>query len=157
MNSRGAGWEYVYIAIDDHSRIATASVHPDESATSVCAALLQAVRYYRSFDLRFACVLTDNGVAYRSRKFQRLSCLLGIKHRRTKPYTPRTNGKAERFIQTALREWAYARRYESSNQRTEHLPGWLHRYNWHRPHRSLGYFPPVSRLKSRNNLVGLHN
>ena len=156
LNSRGAGWEYVHIAIDDHSRIATASVHPDESATSVCAALLQAVRYYRSLGIRFARVLTDNGVAYRSRKFQRLCRRLGIKPKRTKPYTPRTNGKAERFIQTALREWAYARSYESSSQRTEHLPGWLHRYNWHRPHSSLGYLPPVSRLKSLNNLVGLH-
>lgn len=157
LNSRGAGWEYVHIAIDDHSRIAAASVHPDESAASACAALLQAVRYYRSVGIRFARVLTDNGVAYRSRKFQRLCRRLGIKPKRTKPYTPRTNGKAERFIQTALREWAYARSYESSSQRTEHLPGWLHRYNWHRPHSSLGYLPPVSRLKSLNNLVGLHN
>lgn len=114
------------------------------------------MRYYRSLGIRFVRVLTDNGVAYRSRKFQRLCRRLGIKHKRTRPYTPRTNGKAERFIQTALREWAYARRYESSSQRIEHLPGWLHRYNWHRPHSSLGYLPPVSRLKSLNNLVGLH-
>ena len=109
QNSRGAGWEYVHVAIDDHSRLAMASVHPDESAASACAALLQAVRYYRSLGIRFVRVLTDNGVAYRSRKFQRLCRRLGVQAKRTRPYTPRTNGKAERFIQTALREWAYAR------------------------------------------------
>ena len=76
--------------------------------------------------------------------------------KRSKPYTPRTNGKAERFIQTALREWAYARSHESSSQRTEYLPGWLHRYKWHRPHSSLGCLPPASRLKSLNNLAGFH-
>jgi len=156
VHSRGAGWEYVHIAIDDHTRLATASVLPDETARSACRALLDAVRYYRRLGIRFVRVLTDNGVAYRSRKFGRLCRRLGIRHKFTKPYTPRTNGKAERFIQTALREWAYARCYESSAQRTEQLPGWLHRYNWHRPHASLGYLPPVSRLNSLNNLVGLH-
>lgn len=107
--------------------------------------------------IRFERVLTDNGPGYLSRHFRRLCHRIGLKHRRTRPYTPRTNGKAERFIQTALREWAYGCAYDSSTQRASHLPLWLHQYNWHRPHASLGYLPPVSRLPSLNNLVGLHS
>ena len=156
-HSRGAGWEHVHIAIDDHSRMSYACVYPDETARSACQALLRAVRYYRSLGIRFTRVLTDNGGCYKSRAFRRLCRRLGIKHRRTKAYSPRTNGKAERFIQTALREWAYARTYHSSRQRQRHLPAWLHHYNWHRPHASLNYLPPVSRLALPvNNLVGLH-
>lgn len=98
VHSRSAGWEYVHIAIDDHTRIATASVLPDETARSACRALLDAVRYYRRLGIRFVRVLTNNGVAYRSRLFERLCRRLGIRHKFTKPYTPRTNGKAERFI-----------------------------------------------------------
>ena len=86
----------------------------------------------------------------------RLCQRLGLRHLRTKPYSPQTNGKAERFIQTALREWAYARAYESSSHRARHLPLWLHQYNWHRPHASLQYQPPISRVTLLNNLVGLH-
>lgn len=156
QHSRGAGWEYVHVAIDDHSRIGFSSILPDETARSACKALLEALRYYRRLGIRFERVMTDNGACYRSRLFRRLCRRLGLKHKRTKPYTPRTNGKAERFIQSALREWAYARAYESSQQRAEHLPHWLHHYNWHRPHASLGYLPPVSRLPSVNNLVDLH-
>jgi transposase InsO family protein len=156
QDSPGAGWEYVHVAIDDHSRIAFSAIYPDETAKSACAALLQALRYYASLGIRFTRVLTDNGACYKSRRFRRLCRRLGIKHMRTKPYTPRTNGKAERFIQTALREWAYARAYETSSQRARHLPYWLHQYNWHRPHASLGYHPPISRLQTVNNLVGLH-
>lgn len=155
--SDGAGWEYVHVAIDDHSRIAFSSLHRDESGRSACIALLQALRYYASLGIRFQRVLTDNGSCYKSKRFRRLCRRLGLKHLRTKPYTPRTNGKAERFIQTALREWAYARAYDSSDHRAGHLPLWLHQYNWHRPHASLGYLPPISRLKSMNNLVNLHN
>lgn len=157
QDSPGAGWEYVHVAIDDHSRVAFASIHPDETGKSACQALLKAVRYYAGVGIRFQQVLTDNGAAYRSRIFRRLCRRLGLRHRRTKPYTPRTNGKAERFIQTALREWAYAHSYETSKQRGRYLSTWLHRYNWHRPHASLGYLPPVSRLPIVNNLLGLHN
>jgi len=156
--SYGAGWEYVHIAIDDHSRIAFGSIHPDEKAPSACEALIKAVRYYRGLGIRFRRVLTDNGAPYRSRAFKRLCRSLGMKHCRTKPYSPRTNGKAERFIQTALREWAYARSYASSDQRARHLLPWLHQYNWHRPHGSLDYQPPISRSGlSVNNLLSNHS
>lgn len=158
QKTRGAGWEYVHIAIDDHSRVAFATLYPNETGWSACYALVEAVRYYRGLGIRFTRVLTDNGVCYRSKPFRRLCRRLRLEHKRTRPYTPRTNGKAERFIQTALREWAYARSYESSAQRGLHLPAWLHQYNWHRPHASLNYQPPVSRLGLFvNNLVGLHN
>ena len=158
QHSRGAGWEYVHIAIDDHSRVAHATIHPDETGHSACRALMAAVRYYDGLGIRFKRVLTDNGGCYRSRPFRRLCRRLGLKRKRTRPYTPRTNGKAERLIQTALREWAYALSYESSDQRGAHLIYWLHQYNWHRPHASLGYQPPISRLDQPvNNLMALHN
>jgi len=156
QNSPRAGWEFVHVALDDHSRLAFADIQPDESGRSACRALLSALRYYRTFGVSFRRVLTDNGACYTSRRFARLCQRLGLHHLRTKPYTPRTNGKAERFIQTALREWAYARAYESSSQRAQHLPLWLHHYNWHRPHASLQYLPPISRITGLNNLVGLH-
>ncbi len=129
-----------------------------ERGMSACRALLQALRHYRRLGVRFARPLTDNGSCYRSRVFRRLVRRLGRRHLFTRPYTPRTNGKAERFIQTALREWAYARAYDSSEQRAAHLPLWLHQYYGHRPHASLGYQPPVSRLKlPLNNVLGLHS
>ncbi len=153
----GPGWEYVHVAIDDHSRIAFGSIHPDETSDSACEALIKAVRYYRGLGIHFRRLLTDNGSAYRSRRFNRLCRRLGLKHRYTRPYTPRTNGKAERFIQTALREWAYAMSYDSSEQRANHFLPWLHQYNWHRPHASLGYQPPISRSGlSVNNLMSYH-
>ena len=152
--SYGAGWEYVHIAIDDHRWSAYGSIHPNERAPSACEALIKAVRYYRGLDLPFQRVLTDKGAPYRSRAFKRLCRRLGPVHRRTRPYSPRTKGKAERFIQTALREWAYARSYESSEQQARHLLPWLHQYNWHRPHASLDYQPPISRSGlSVNNLL----
>ncbi|WP_267109722.1 integrase core domain-containing protein, partial [Xanthomonas sacchari] len=101
-------------------------------------------------------VLTDNGACYTSRRFRRLVRRLGLRHLRTRPYTPRTNGKAERLVQTSLREWAYARSYIDSTQRANAFSGWLHHYNWHRPHASLGYKPPISRIPL-NNVVGLHS
>lgn len=154
----GAGWEFVHVAIDDASRLAFTSLHPDERGGSACRALLQTVRYYRGLGIRFERVMTDNGACYRSHSFRRLCARLGLKHIRTKPYTPRTNGKAERFIQTSLREWAYARSYDSSEQRAQHLPAWLHHYNWHRPHSSLNYKPPISRAPlPLNNVLGLHS
>ncbi|WP_153117296.1 IS481 family transposase [Rhodocyclus tenuis] len=156
QNSRRAGWEFVHVALDDHSRVAFADIQPDESGRSACQALLSALRHYRQLGVTFQRVLTDNGACYKSRRFARLCQRLGLRHLRTKPYTPQTNGKAERFIQTALREWAYARRYESSDHRAQHLPLWLHHYNWHRPHASLQYLPPISRVNALNNVAGLH-
>lgn len=157
QNSRRAGWEFVHVALDDHSRVAFADIQPDESGRSACRALLAALRYYRTLGITFRRLLTDNGACYKSRRFARLCQRLGLRPLRTKPYTPQTNGKAERFIQTALREWAYARTYESSGQRAQQLPLWLHQYNWHRPHASLQYLPPISRIHALNNLVGLHS
>ena len=102
--------------------------------------------------------MTDNGSCYQARSFAKACRKLAIKHIRTKPYTPKTNGKAERFIQTALREWAYAQAYPTSMRRAEELPIWLHRYNWHRPHGGLKSKPPISRLAlGRDNLLRLHS
>lgn len=155
--SGGSGWEYVHVAIDDHSRVAFSTIHADETGLSACKALVAALRYYRGFGIEIRRVLTDNGACYKSRRFRKLCRRLGIRHLRTKPYTPRTNGKAERFIQTALREWAYAQSYDTSAHRAAEMPFWLHQYNWHRPHAALDYKPPISRLNiPLNNLVGLH-
>lgn len=154
----GPGWEFVHIAIDDHSRLAFSQVMPDEKKASAVAFLEAAVRHYRHLGIDVVRVMTDNGSCYKSRAFAQACRLLGIKHIRTKPYTPQTNGKAERFIQTALREWAYATAFDTSQQRRAELPRWLHRYNWHRPHASLGGKPPISRLPlTRNNLPILHS
>jgi len=158
QDSPGAGWEYVHVAVDDASRIALSTIHPDETSHSACRALTAALRYYAGFGIRIQRVMTDNGSCYVSRRFARLCRRLGIRHLRTKPYSPRTNGKAERFIQTALREWAYACSYDSSKHRAAELPVWLHNYNWHREHASLEYQPPISTLGlDMNNLVGLHS
>jgi len=152
------GWEYVHIAIDDHSRIAFSQVLADEKKTSAVAFLEATVSRYRQLGITVAGIMTDNGSCYRSRLFAQACRELEIRHLRTKPYTPQTNGKAERFIQTALREWAYATAFDTSEQRRAELPRWLHRYNWHRPHASLGGKPPISRLHSTgNNLLTLHN
>lgn len=155
--SPGAGWEFAHVAIDDASRLAFSALFPDESGRSACAFLIRAMRYYTNLGIRIERVLTDNGACYKSKRFAALCRRLGLRHLRTRPYTPQTNGKAERFIQTALREWAYARCYESSDHRAQHLPIWLHHYNWHRPHASLLYQPPISRAPSLNNLPGLHS
>jgi transposase InsO family protein len=153
-----AGWEYVHIAIDDTSRVAYAQVLPDEQGVSASAFLRAAVAYYAGLGVTIREILTDNGGCYRSREFARTCRELGLRHRRTRPYTPRTNGKAERFIQSALREWAYARAYTRSHQRIAALPRWLHGYNWHRPHASLAGQPPITRLGlTRHNVLRLHN
>src|SRR5262249_18339129 len=112
-----AGWQALHVAIDDHSRVGFSQMLADEKSGSACSFLLAALRYYKRFGVRIAAVLTDNGSAYRSKRFAKLLRRLGIKHKRTRPYTPRTNGKAERFIQTLLREWAYAYRYPNSDTR----------------------------------------
>jgi transposase InsO family protein len=130
----------------------------DERKGCAIAFLKAAVAYYASLGVMVERVMTDNGSCYKSFAFRRACKRLGIRHIRTKPYTPRTNGKAERFIQTSLREWAYARAYSTSKQRAAELPRWLHRYNWHRPHASIGSMPPISRLAlTGNNLLRLHN
>lgn len=155
---RGIGWDFVHVAIDDHSRTGLAGVAPDETQTSAVAFLDRTVEHYRQRGVRVQRVMTDNGSAYISKAFAQACRRLQIRHIRTRPYTPRTNGKAERFIQSALREWAYAATYQSSAQRTEALGHWLHHYNWHRPHTALQGRPPMSRLGlSQNNLLKLHS
>jgi len=156
-NSRGIGWEFVHVCVDDASRLAFSQLKKDERKASAAAFLKAAVAYYASLGVQVQRVMTDNGSCYRSRAFARACKRLGLKHIRTRPYTPKTNGKAERFIQTALREWAYARAYNTSDQRAAELPAWMHRYNWHRPHGSIGSRPPISRLGlAANNLLRLH-
>ena len=157
-NARGIGWEFVHVCIDDASRIAFSQILPDEKALSATAFLNAAVAYYASLGVKVARVMTDNGSCYKAFAFRDACRDLGLKQIRTKPYTPKTNGKAERFIQTALREWAYAQAYPNSNQRAQELPHWLHRYNWHRPHGSLKSKPPISRLGfTEDNLLRLHS
>jgi len=157
-SSRGAGWEFVHVCIDDASRIAFSQVMPDEKKESATAFLIAAIAYYASLGVTVSRVMTDNGSCYRSHAFRDLCKALGLKHIRTKPYTPKTNGKAERFIQTALREWAYAQAYPTSDRRTAELPVWLHRYNWHRPHGGIKSQTPISRLGlDADNLLRLHS
>jgi transposase InsO family protein len=134
-NGRGVGWEYVHVCIGDHSRVAFAKIMSDEKRRSAIGFLKAALAHYASLGIKVERVMTDNGSCYRSFAFRTACKRLGLKHIRTKPYTPKTNGKAERFIQTSLREWAYAQAYETSHQRKDQLPAWLHRYNWHRPTR----------------------
>lgn len=155
--SRGIGWEYVHIAIDDHSRVAFSDIFPNQKKESAIAHLKAAVAYYKKLGVKVDRIMTDNGSCYCSRAFAKACRKLGIKHIRTKPYTPQTNGKAERFVQTTIREWAYATEYQTSEERKADLPIWLHRYNWHRPHASLGKKPPISRLQlTDDNLLRLH-
>ena len=156
--SRGIGWEFVHVSIDDASRLAFSQILPDERKESATAFLKTAMAYYQSLGVSVERVMTDNGACYRSKPFRDACRQLRIRHIRTRPYTPRTNGKAERFIQTALREWAYAQAYPTSERRAEELPIWLHRYNWHRPHGSLKSKPPISRLAlAEDNLLRLHS
>ena len=156
--SRGGGWEFVHVCLDDASRIAFAQVLPDERKESAIAFLQAALAYYASLGVAVARVMTDNGSCYRARAFAKTCRRLALKHLRTRPYTPRTNGKAERFIQSALREWAYAQPYPTSAHRAAELPAWLHRYNWHRPHGGLQSHTPISQLGlSEDNLLTLHN
>jgi transposase InsO family protein len=156
-NSRGVGWEFVHVCIDDHSRVAFSQILRDEKASSAVPFLEAAVAYYKNLGVTVTRVMTDNGSCYKAFAFRDACRDLGLKHIRTKPYTPKTNGKAERFIQTALREWAYAQAYPTSDRRGEELPIWLHRYNWHRPHGGIKSKTPISRLSlSEDNLLRLH-
>ena len=156
-NSRGVGWEFVHVCIDDHSRIAFADIRPDEKKESAIASLKAALARYNSLGITVERVMTDNGSCYRSKAFNKFCAALALRHIYTKPYTPKTNGKAERFIQSSLREWAYARAYENSGQRAMELPYWLHHYNWHRPHAGIKGKVPISRSGlDANNLMRLH-
>ena len=156
--SRGAGWDFVHVCIDDASRVAFSRILPDEKKESATAFLEAALAYYRGLGVEVARVMTDNGSCYRSKAFRDACRDLGLRHIRTRPYTPKTNGKAERFIQTALREWAYAQAYPNSDRRAAELPVWLHRYNWHRPHGSLKAKTPISVLGlTENNVLRLHS
>jgi transposase InsO family protein len=152
------GWDYLHVAIDDTSRVAYTQLLPAEDANCTIAFLRAAVAYYAGLGVRIKGVYTDNGRVYRGHDFAAACAQMGLSHHYTRPYTPRTNGKAERFIQTCLREWAYARAYHHSYQRRDALPAWLHGYNWHRPHMSLAGQPPITRLQlNRNNLMRLHS
>ena len=151
----GAGWEFAHVAIDDHSRVGFVQMHEDERKGSAVDFLQAAVAHYAALGVRVERLLTDNGAAYRSRLFAKTCQALGIKHCFTKPYHPQTNGKAERFIQTCLREWAYGRTWQHSSERTAWLPSFLTYYNARRPHSAIGYRPPASRLGG-NNLLQLN-
>jgi transposase InsO family protein len=151
------GWEYVHVAIDDATRLAYVEVLDDERAKTAIAFLGRAVRHFRRHGIRVERVMTDNGSAYRS-TIHAIACrILGLRHLRTRPHHPQTNGKAERFIRTMLEGWAYGAIYGSSAERSAALDGWLWRYNHQRPHGSLGRKPPAARLAELNNLLGSYN
>jgi len=150
----GIGWEALHVAIDDASRLAYTELLPDEKKESAIAFLDRALTWFARHGLAVERVMTDNGSAYLSRAFRDRLAQQAIKHIRTKPYTPRTNGKAERFIQTSLREWAYARAYLSSSERSLAMQPWITSYNHSRPHSALGGKPPASTL---NNLLGFNS
>ena len=153
----GAGWEVLFVAVDDHARIAFTAMHPNEQTPEAIGFLKAAVAYYAGLGIKVRQLLTDNGSAFRSKAFKAACVELDIKHRFTRAYRPQTNGKAERFIQSALREWAYGHTYEHSRERTAALESWNHHYNCHRPHHGIGLQPPMSRLPVPNNLLTLHN
>jgi transposase InsO family protein len=155
--TRGAGWEFLYVAIDDHSRMAYTAILPDEKGDSAAAFLGQAEGYFRAHDITLRRVITDNGPCFRSNRFRDTCRAVGAKPIRTRFYRPQTNGKAERFIQTAIREWAYARSYQNSEERNSHLPAWTHQYNWHRPHSALNQKPPISRSPIDVNKLLTHD
>ena len=154
-HTRGVGWEVAHVAIDDHSRVAFVQMHPDEKRPSVVAFLEAAVAHYKALGVTIKRLITDNGPAYRSQLFARTCQALGIKHTFTRHYRPQTNGKAERFIQTCLREWAYGRVWSHSAERAAWLPAFLAYYNARRPHSALDHKPPASRLGG-NNLLQLN-
>ncbi len=154
----GVGWEYLFVAVDDHARIGFTQMKPDERRDSASAFLRASVAYFATLGVTIRRVLTDNGSAFRSKCFAAACRKLQLHHSFTRPYRPQTNGKAERFIQSALREWAYGIPYHHSSERTAMLARWNHHYNWHRPHQGIGGIAPMSRLsKSGNNLLTLHN
>ena len=156
QDSEGAGWEYVHVCVDDYSRLAYAEVLADERQHSAVAFLDRAIRWFARFGITVQRVLTDNGSCYRAKTFLKRCHELNIRKRFTRPYRPQTNGKAERFIQTLLREWAYFRVYRTSNERSDVLPIYLTHYNEHRLHGGIQYKPPISRLPGVYNVAGIH-
>jgi len=154
--SFGVGFEVAHVCIDDHSRLAYVEVLPNERKETTTAFLSRALDHFQTLGVSVARIMTDNGAAYRSYLIADLCRSRRLRHIFTRPYTPRTNGKAERFIQTALREWAYAKPYDHSQQRAAALPAWLHSYNCHRPHLGIGGRTPISRLP-KDNLLQLHS
>ena len=155
--TRGLGYEYLFVAVDDHARVAFTAMRPDERKESARSFLGETVEYFAKLGVSVQRVLTDNGPAFHSHVFGDACNDLGISHKFTRAYRLQTNGKAERFIQSALREWAYGRAYATSDARCAALPIWNHFYNWHRPHHGIGGLPPMSRIKtSRKNLLTLH-
>ncbi len=158
QRARNIGWEYLFVAIDDHSRIAFTQMYPDEKKESAQDFVRQATRYFAGLKVPIQRVITDNGPAFHSAAFAAACLELGITQKFTRAYRPQTNGKAERFIQSALREWAYGRAYSHSDQRRAAMPYWIHFYNWHRQHHGIGCLPPMSRLStSRKNVLTLHS
>jgi transposase InsO family protein len=154
---RGIGWEFAHVAVDDATRLAYVEVLADEKAATAAGFLRRAIAFFARYGIRVERVLTDNGSCYRA-LVHALACkALGIRHLRTRPYRPRTNGKAERFIRTLINGWAYGALYRSSSERTAALAGWLDWYNRLRPHRSLGRKPPLTRLAEMNNVVGTNS
>lgn len=147
---RGTGWEFLHVCIDDASRLAYTEILPDERKESAVAFLERALAWYATLGVTVERVMTDNGSAYRSHLFRRAIGDAGLKHKRTRPYRPQTNGKAERFIQTSLREWAYLQAFESSTARSQAMRPWLHRYNTERPHAALAGQSPLTRLNPDN-------
>ena len=155
--TRGAGWEFVHVCVDDATRLAYVEVLADERGPTAIGFLRRALRFYAAHGITVERLMTDNGSAYRSTAHAIACRALGIRHIRTRPYRPRTNGKAERFIRTMLGGWAYGAIYRSSAERTAALSGWLEFYNWRRPHGSLSKRPPGARLAELNNVVGSYN
>ena len=146
----GKGWEYLHLAVDDHSRLAWSQILPDETRKSCLKFLFNALRFYKKHGVKVQQVMTDNGTSFRSCRYARALKKLNIKHRRTRPYTPKTNGKAERFVQTSLREWAYAKPYIHSDERQKSLLPFLNHYNYHRKHFGINQQTPCSRLNANN-------
>jgi transposase InsO family protein len=151
-----AGWEFVHIAIDDCTRLAYAEVLPNERATTAIAFLGRALEFFQRHGMTVEQLITDNGAPYRSTVHAIACRTLGVRHLRTRPYRPQTNGKAERFIRTLIGGWAYGALYRSSAERTAALDGWLWHYNHHRKHSALSHKPPVARLHERTNLLGTY-
>jgi transposase InsO family protein len=157
MRRKLVGWEYVHIAIDDATRLAYVEVLSDEKATTAVGFLRRAVKHYAAYGITTERLITDNGSAYRSTVHAIACRALGIRHLRTRPYRPQTNGKAERFIRTLLAGWAYGAIYRSSAERTTALAGWIDFYNRRRPHGALSHKPPIARLNELNNLLGSYS
>jgi transposase InsO family protein len=158
VNRRQVGWECVHVCVDDATRLAYAEVLPNEKTKTVIGFLKRAIAFYRSHGIAVERLMTDNGSAYRSAAHAIACRAMGIRHIRTQPYRPQTNGKAERFIRTMLREWAYAAVYGSSPERAKALSGWIERYNFRRRHGALGHRPPIQRLRelAGNNVAGIY-